>query len=164
MASIPSFDANLQSEALPEQRFNMVTGGSYELGSVMKIFTNAAAFEHNLINMEDVYTVNEPIKYGKFTIKDHDKYGDQMTVKEIFSKSSNIGTVKIAEKLGIYNQKEFLLKFGFLKKVEAEFPGLGRTIYPKNWREINFIWTWNRFNSASFGNGNIGNYEWWIFI
>ena len=99
MASIPSFDANLQSEALPEQRFNMVTGGSYELGSVMKIFTNAAAFEHNLINMEDVYTVNEPIKYGKFTIKDHDKYGDQMTVKEIFSKSSNIGTVKIAEKL-----------------------------------------------------------------
>jgi hypothetical protein len=52
MASIPSFDANLQSEALPEQRFNMVTGGSYELGSVMKIFTNAAAFEHNLINME----------------------------------------------------------------------------------------------------------------
>ena len=146
MASIPSFDANLQSEALPEQRFNMVTGGSYELGSVMKIFTNAAAFEHNLINMEDVYTVNEPIKYGKFTIKDHDKYGDQMTVKEIFSKSSNIGTVKIAEKLGIYNQKEFLSKFGFLKKVEAEFPGLGRTIYPKNWREINLF-------TISYGHG-----------
>jgi cell division protein FtsI (penicillin-binding protein 3) len=99
MASIPSFDANLQSEALPEQRFNMVTGGIYELGSVMKIFTNGAAFEHNLINMEDVYAVSEPIKYGRFSIKDHDKYGDQMTVKEIFAKSSNIGTVKIAEKI-----------------------------------------------------------------
>jgi cell division protein FtsI (penicillin-binding protein 3) len=40
MVSLPSFDANLQNEATMEQRFNMITGGSYELGSVMKIFAS----------------------------------------------------------------------------------------------------------------------------
>lgn len=146
LVSLPSFDPNLQSDATSDQRFNMVTGGSYELGSVMKIFTNAAAFEHNLIKMEDVYNVSEPIKYGKFSIKDHDEHEAKMSVKEIFTKSSNIGTIKIAEKLGIYNQKEFLSKFGFLKKVDADFPGLGRVIVPKSWREINMF-------TISYGHG-----------
>jgi cell division protein FtsI (penicillin-binding protein 3) len=147
MVSLPSFDANLQNEATMEQRFNMITGGSYELGSVMKIFTNAMAFEHNLINMEDVYSVAEPIKYGRFSIKDHDKHDGNMTVKEIFTKSSNIGTIKIAEKIGIQNQKEFLNKFGFLKKVDAEFPGLGRIMAPlKNWSEISLY-------TISYGHG-----------
>ena len=71
LVSLPSFDPNLQSDATSEQRFNMITGGSYELGSVMKIFTNAAAYENNLINMDDVYNVSEPIKYGKFSIKEN---------------------------------------------------------------------------------------------
>lgn len=146
LVSLPTFDANLRNDALPEERFNMITGGSYELGSVMKIFTNAAAFEHDLIKMEDIYNVAEPIKYGRFSIKDHDKHEDKMSVKEIFTKSSNIGTIKIAEKLGIYNQKEFLTKFGFLKKVDAEFPGLGRTIAPKVWRDINMF-------TISYGHG-----------
>ena len=146
MASLPSFDANNQSEFNAEHRFNMITGGSYELGSVMKIFTNAAAFEHDLIKMEDVFAVGEPIKYGRFSISDHDKHEDIMNVKKIFTESSNIGTIKIAEKLGIYNQKEFLSRFGFLKKVEAEFPGLSRPIFPKNWRDINLF-------TISFGHG-----------
>ncbi|MFZ9180742.1 MAG: peptidoglycan D,D-transpeptidase FtsI family protein [Rickettsiales bacterium] len=147
LVSLPSFDANIQSEALPEQRFNMVTNGSYELGSVMKIFTNAMAFEHNLIDLNDIFYVGEPIKYGKFSIKDHDRHKPQMNVKEIFAESSNIGTIKIAEKVGIYNQKEFLGKFGFLKKVEADFPGLGRIMAPtKNWSEISLY-------TISYGHG-----------
>jgi cell division protein FtsI (penicillin-binding protein 3) len=146
LVSLPSFDANLQADVSPEQRFNMITGGSYELGSVMKIFTNAGAFEHDLVKPDDVFMVNEPIKYGRFSISDHDKHEDRMTVREIFSKSSNIGTIKIAEKLGIYNQKEFLSRFGFFKKIEAEFPGLARPIYPKNWRDINLF-------TISYGHG-----------
>jgi len=147
LVSLPSFDANLQNEATMDQRFNMVTGGSYELGSVMKIFTNAAAFEHGLIKMEDMYSVSEPIKYGRFSIKDHDKYEGLLSVKEVFTKSSNIGTIKIAEKLGAQNQREFLEKFGFLKKVDAEFPGLGRIMAPlKNWSEISLF-------TISYGHG-----------
>lgn len=137
LSSLPAFDANIQSDAGSDQRFNRVTSGVYELGSVMKIFTNALAFEKNLVKLTDVYSVADPIKYGRFTIKDHDRGDSEMSVQKIFTESSNIGTVKIAEKIGAGNQKEFLSKMGFLKKLDAEFPGLGRPITPKIWREIN---------------------------
>lgn len=146
LSSLPDFDPNLQYEASADQRFNRVTNGTYELGSVMKIFTNALAFEDGLVKMDDVYNVREPIKYGRFTIKDDHAVKDEMTVGEIFAYSSNIGTVKIAEKIGASNQKDFLEKIGLLKKVETDFPGLGRPIYPKIWREINLF-------TISYGHG-----------
>lgn len=146
LSSIPGFDPNLQNEAGPDQRFNRVTNGVYELGSVMKIFTNAIAFENNLVKMTDVYNVRDPIKYGRFTIKDDHPVKDEMTVGEIFAYSSNIGTVKIAEKIGADNQKDFLEKIGLLKKIDTEFPGLGKPIYPKIWREINLY-------TISYGHG-----------
>lgn len=137
LSSLPEFDPNVQSEAALDERFNRVTNGTYELGSVMKIFTNTIAFEEGLVKMNDVYNVRDPIKYGRFTIKDDHPVKDEMTVGEIFAYSSNIGTVKIADKIGAEKQKDFLEKIGLLKKLDAEFPGMGRPIYPKIWREIN---------------------------
>jgi cell division protein FtsI (penicillin-binding protein 3) len=137
LSSLPDFDPNLQSSAISNERFNRVTNGVYELGSVMKIFTNAVALDKNLVKISDIYNVADPIKQGRFTITDDHKVKDEMTVGEIFSYSSNIGTVKIADKIGIENQKDFLEKIGLLKKLDAEFPGLGKPIYPKKWREIN---------------------------
>jgi cell division protein FtsI (penicillin-binding protein 3) len=146
LSSIPEFDPNLQSDASLDERFNRVTNGVYELGSVFKIFINAIAFEHGLVKMDDVYSVRDPIKHGRFTIKDYHAYKDEMTVAEIFDYSSNIGTVKIADKVGIDRQKEFLSDIGLLKKLNVEFPGLGRPIYPKIWREINLY-------TISYGHG-----------
>ena len=146
LSSIPEFDPNLQNEAASDQRFNRVTNGVYELGSVMKIFTNTLAFEENLVKMSDVYNVRDPIKYGRFTIKDDHPVKDEMTVAEIFAYSSNIGTVKISSKIGVDKQKDFLEKIGLLKKVDAKFPGLGRPIFPRIWREINLY-------TISYGHG-----------
>lgn len=146
LSSLPGFDPNLQNVASSKQRFNRVTNGTYELGSVLKIFTNAIAFEEDLVKMSDVFSVKEPIKYGKFTIEDDHHVKDELTVEEIFADSSNIGTVKIAEKIGVKKQKEFLEKLGLLKKVDTDFPGLGKPIYPKRWREINLY-------TISYGHG-----------
>lgn len=146
LSSLPEFDPNLQSEASLDERFNRVTNGIYELGSVMKIFTNTIAFEDGLVKMDDVYNVRDPIKYGRFTIKDDHSVKDEMTVGEIFAYSSNIGTVKIADKIGAGNQKDFLAKMGLLKRLDVEFPGLGKPIYPKIWREINLY-------TISYGHG-----------
>ncbi len=146
VSSLPDFDPNLQHEASPEQRFNRVINGVYELGSIFKIFTNTTAFDENLIKINDVYNVRDPIKYGRFTINDDHAVKDEMTVGEIFAFSSNIGTVQIAKKIGIDLEKDSLEKFGLLKKVDAEFPGLGRPICPKLWREINLY-------TISYGHG-----------
>ena len=146
LSSIPDFDPNLQNEAGEEERFNRVINGVYELGSVFKVFTNTMAFENNLVKVSDVYNVRDPIKYGRFTIKDDHPFKDEMTVGEIFSHSSNIGTVQIAKKIGVDNQKDFLSKMGLLKRLDTSFPGLGRPIYPKIWREINLF-------TISYGHG-----------
>lgn len=146
LSSLPEFDPNLQNEANSIQRFNRVTNGVYELGSVFKIFTNAMALDHDLIQRSDIYNVKNPIKQGRFTIRDDHYVKDELSVDEIFAYSSNIGTVKIAEKIGVDYQKEFLSKIGLLKKVEADFPGLGRPIYPKKWRPINLF-------TISYGHG-----------
>lgn len=146
ISSLPSFDPNLQQDAISDQRFNRVTNGVYELGSIFKIFTNTNAFEDDLVKMNDVFNVKEPIKYGRFTIHDDHPDKEIMTVKEIFAHSSNIGTVQIARKIGAENQKEFLNAMGLLKKIDTKFPGLGKPIYPKTWREINLY-------TISYGHG-----------
>lgn len=137
LSSIPDFDANSANKAISNEYFNRITNGVYELGSVMKIFTNTIAFEEDLVKPTDIYDISKPIKYGRFTINDDHKVKDKMTVEEIFAYSSNIGTIKIADKIGINKQKKFLAKLGLLKKLDAEFPGLGKPIYPRKWREIN---------------------------
>jgi len=137
VASQPSFDPNRQIEAGQNERFNRATYGVYELGSIFKIFTNTIAFEDNLVKMTDSFDVSTPFKYGRFTIKDDHPMAGYATVAEIFSHSSNIGTIAIAKKIGAKRQKEMLEKFGLLSRIESDFPALSKPIYPKIWREIN---------------------------
>ncbi len=146
MISLPNFDSNIQSEATPNQRFNRITNGIYELGSVCKIFTNTILFEDDLVKMDEIFNVRDPIKYGSFTINDHDHIKDQMTVEEIFRHSSNIGTVEMAKRIGPKRQKEFFKEVGLLDKLEIDFPGLGKPIYPKSWSDISLY-------TISYGHG-----------
>lgn len=137
VASQPNFDANRQIEASQDQRFNRATYGVYELGSIFKIFTNTMAFEDDLVKMTDSFDVTNPVKYGRFTIKDDHPIKGYATVAEIFAHSSNIGTIEIAKKIGIERQKRMLEKFGLLTRIESDFPAMSKPIYPKTWREIN---------------------------
>ncbi len=146
VSSQPNFDPNHQIEASQNQRFNRVTYGLYEMGSILKIFTNAIAFEDNLVKMSDSFDITNPIKYGRFTIRDDHPIKGFATVSEIFAHSSNIGTIEIAKRIGVSRQKEMLGKFGLLSRIESDFPALSRTIYPKTWREINLY-------TISYGHG-----------
>jgi cell division protein FtsI (penicillin-binding protein 3) len=137
ISSLPSFDPNHQESAKSNEKFNRATYGVYELGSIFKIFTNAIAFEDGLVRMDDVFDVTNPIVYGKYTIKDDHPIKGFASVEEIFAKSSNIGTIEIAKKIGAKRQKVMLGRFGLLSRIKSDFPALSRTIFPKRWREIN---------------------------
>jgi cell division protein FtsI (penicillin-binding protein 3) len=137
IASQPSFDPNHQEHAKSNEKFNRATYGVYELGSIFKIFTNAIAFEDDLVRMDDDFDVSNPIVYGRYTIEDDHPIKGFANVAEIFAKSSNIGTIEIAKKIGTKRQKEMLEKFGLLTRIKSDFPALSRPIFPKKWREIN---------------------------
>lgn len=137
LSSLPDFDLNDQSAAKDNAKFNRATYGLYELGSVFKIFTMAQAFEEKAVNLNESFSVKDPIRFGKFSIDDDHKDKDILTTTEVFTHSSNIGSVKIIQRIGPERQKKFLQKIGLLDKIKTDFPSLGSPMFPRSWREIN---------------------------
>lgn len=146
LSSLPNFDPNNQGSATNNEKFNKATYGVYELGSVFKIFNHALAFENNLIESGEIFDIKKAIKFGRFKIDDDHKDKDKLTTEEVFTESSNIGSVRISQRFEKNQQKEFLDKIGLLQKINTDFPSLGTPIYPKRWGKI-------RSATISFGHG-----------
>jgi cell division protein FtsI (penicillin-binding protein 3) len=146
LVSLPDFDPNVLSSLTPENFFNYATLGSYELGSTFKPITFVAAFEKGLIKMDSKFDASTSIKVGRFTITDYHPENRWLNVPEIMMYSSNIGTARIAEKLGAENLKEVFRKLGFNAKSEIE-------IQEKSLPRIPKIWGESTLYTASFGHG-----------
>ncbi|MCM8761968.1 MAG: penicillin-binding protein 2 [Candidatus Omnitrophica bacterium] len=123
LANIPEYDPNNPGKFSPSDRRNRAVTDLFEPGSTFKIVTAAAAIEEKVISPDDIiYCEN-----GKWFIRNHylrdvHQYG-ALKVSEIIEKSSNIGTVKIAMKLGEEKLYEYCKKFGFGKPTEIDLPG-----------------------------------------
>jgi cell division protein FtsI (penicillin-binding protein 3) len=131
MTSMPSFNPNVAGNNTPDQLFNRVTNGVYELGSTFKPFTVAMAMDSGVVkSMGQMYNCpNELNVYGQ-TVHDTHPFGRACSVAEIMMESSNIGTAQIADQVGRDRQKAFLGKMGFLDKVQIELKERGRTLTP----------------------------------
>ena len=88
-----------------------ITKGVYELGSVFKTFTIAAALENKVVNSNTIFkNLETSLTCDKHKISEHDKLPSNLSVEQILVRSSNIGSVKIAQKVGIENYKKFLTR------------------------------------------------------
>ncbi|HEX8046182.1 peptidoglycan D,D-transpeptidase FtsI family protein [Rhizobium sp.] len=146
MASAPDFDPNYPNESASEGWLNRMTNGTFEMGSTFKTFTMAMAFDSGKVTMRDAFDATNPIRIGGFTIKDFHGQRRVLTVPEIFQYSSNIGTAKIADLVGIDGHKEFLTRIGLLTKLNTELPEVKMPSQPRVWKKINSI-------TISFGHG-----------
>ena len=154
MASLPDFDPN--DRPLPPARglpsdspiFNRAVQGLYELGSTFKIFTVAQAMDLGLINPSTIIDTKGPLRWGKFRIRDFRNYGPELSVSEVIVKSSNIGTARIAQMIGVRRQQEFLGKLGFLKPTTLEVIEAPNAVplQPKKWSELSLM-------TISYGHG-----------
>ncbi|HEY4163260.1 MAG TPA: penicillin-binding protein 2 [Dongiaceae bacterium] len=139
LVSLPDFDPAQPGDAEADARFNRATLGVFEMGSVFKIFNSAIALDYGTATMASSYDATHPIKIGGFTI--HDFHGKDrfLSVPEIFTYSSNIGSAKMADVFGGEVQQAYLGKFGLLDKSPIELPEVGDPHYPKpkNWKRIN---------------------------
>ena len=145
MVSLPDFDPNKNSDPNDKARFNMITSAAIEPGSSAKLFNTAMALEHG-ISPFALFDARFPLKIGRFTIHDFQGKARIMTVEEILKYSSNIGSAKIALKVGTTGQKKFFKKIGLLDTVSCELLETQRPLYPKQWGEANTI-------TISFGHG-----------
>lgn len=110
--------------------------GSYEPGSTFKLISLMAAMEDGLTDTSTVYdTGNGVWKYRNRTIYDSDyRYGGhgELTVKQIFEKSSNVGVAKIITKAYEKNPEKFVDRiygFGLNKPLELELKGEGKPYF-----------------------------------
>jgi cell division protein FtsI (penicillin-binding protein 3) len=139
MVSLPDYDPNHREQALDKDRLNRMTSGVYELGSVFKVFTAAAALDGGSASTRSSYDASQPIRVGRFTIDDFHGKKRRLTVPEIFIYSSNIGAAKMALDLGIERHKAFLGKLGMLSRLATEIGDSAAPIIPSPWGRLNTI-------------------------
>ena len=139
MVSLPDYDPNYREQALDKDRLNRMTSGVYELGSVFKVFTLAAALDGGSATMRSSYDASQPIRVGRFTIEDFHGKNRRLTVPEIFIYSSNIGAAKAALDLGIERHKAFLGKIGLLGRLSTEIGETAEPLIPSPWGRLNTI-------------------------
>ncbi|HTS41322.1 MAG TPA: penicillin-binding protein 2 [Xanthobacteraceae bacterium] len=137
MVSLPDYDPNDLKQVTDPTRFNRLTAGVFELGSTYKALTVAMALDSGRVSLGSSFDARQPLVYGKFTIEDFHAQRRILTVPEIFTYSSNIGTAKMALSLGIDYHKAFLKKLGQLDRLRTELPENREPMVPKPWMEIN---------------------------
>ncbi|MCM2454090.1 penicillin-binding protein 2 [Rhizobium sp. CG4] len=146
MASAPDYDPNNPAEGAKEGWLNRMSNGTFEMGSTFKSFTTAMALDTGKVRITDSFDASAPIRIGGFTIKDFHGKGRVLSVPEIFQYSSNIGTAKMADVVGIQGHKDFLTKLGLLTRMKTELPEVAMPTQPREWKKINSI-------TISFGHG-----------
>jgi cell division protein FtsI (penicillin-binding protein 3) len=146
MASAPDFDPNNPEEGAKEGWLNRMSNGTFEMGSTFKTFSTAMALDSGKVSINDSFDASRPIRIGGFTINDFHGQRRWLTVPEIFEYSSNIGTAKMIDIVGMEMQKDYLTRFGLLTRMKTELPEVKMPSQPKVWKKINSI-------TISFGHG-----------
>ena len=110
IVSLPDFDPNKRSNITDVNFINRATKGVYELGSVFKTFTLAAALNDNIIQPDTEFKdLKKNIKCGKYTISEYDKkIPSDLTAEQILVRSGNIGSVRIGQSVGLEKFKKFM--------------------------------------------------------
>jgi cell division protein FtsI (penicillin-binding protein 3) len=146
MASLPDYDPNNPYNALEKDRLNRMSAGVFEMGSTFKLFTTAMALDTGQVGLHSTFDASKPLRMGGFTINDFHGKRRVLTVPEIFIYSSNIGTAKMAELVGVEGHRAFLKKLGLLDRMQTELPEVAMPTEPKVWKTINSV-------TISYGHG-----------
>ncbi len=147
LVSLPDFNPNKRERISDVNYINRATKGIYEFGSVFKTFTLAAAFDEKIIEPETKFTnLPKSLTCSGFPIREYDnKIPSNLTAEQILIRSGNIGSIRIAQKVGQEKFKLFLSKLGLLEKIDFDIEEVGKP--------INFTWGKCPLATASFGHG-----------
>lgn len=152
MASIPVFDPNkLQNYAgkrcSESPLCNHMVQARYELGSAFKPLSIAAAMDAGVVtSMSERYDATAPLAVAGFRIKDDHPLGRWINVPEILVHSSNIGTARIADKMGAAPLQKLFRSLDFDQRAPIEFNERAAGLWPSNWGRITSM-------TVSYGHG-----------
>jgi cell division protein FtsI (penicillin-binding protein 3) len=127
VANWPTFNPNAASAGTPaEFRMNRAVSALYEPGSTFKLITLAAAFDQGITNPDEVFDCENGATYvAGHKIHDHKRFG-MLSVADILAQSSDVGAIKIAERLGAPKFYDYIRSFGFGTPTGVDLPGESR--------------------------------------
>ena len=146
LISLPDYDLNKRISIDSDVFTNKITLGVYELGSVFKTFTIAAGLENKLINPNTVFkNLESSITCDKYTISEHDKLPKNLSTEQILIQSSNIGAVRIAQKIGVKKYRDFLNSLELLSTISFDLEEIGTP--------LSFNWGKCKLATSAYGHG-----------
>lgn len=138
LANYPSYAPDKRQNLTGEQLRNRALTDTFEPGSTMKPITIAMALEAGRVTPQTlIETGPGRFSIGGFTISDTHNYGT-LTVQGVIQKSSNVGALKIAQKMSPHEMWNTYVALGYGQKPQIEFPGAvsGRLRPWKTWRPV----------------------------
>ena len=146
LISLPDYDLNQRISISDNIYTNKITLGVYELGSVFKTFTIAAGLENKVINPDTIFkNLENSLTCDKYTISEHDKLPKNLSAEQILIRSSNIGAVRIAQKVGVEKYRDFLNSLELLDTINFDLEEIGTP--------LSFRWGKCKLATTSYGHG-----------
>ena len=147
LVSLPDFDLNQRSNITDKNYINRATKGVYEFGSVFKTFTLAAGIHERVIEPDTEFkNLKKKITCGKNIIGEYDQeIPADLTAEEILVRSGNIGSIRIAQAIGIEKFKKFLTKLSLVNSIKFDIDEVGTPVA--------FKWGKCKLATVSYGHG-----------
>ncbi len=146
LVSLPSYNINQREKIEDKKYINKITKGVYELGSIFKTFTVALALENNIVQKETlIENIPKKLKCSIHEITDMKEHPTNLSVEEILVRSSNVGSVILAQKIGEDIFKKFIKNTNLTKSPNIELEEVGAPHKLK--------WNKCKIETISFGHG-----------
>ena len=146
LVSLPNYNINKRININQNYHMNKITKGVFELGSIFKTFTVALGIEEKIFNVDTIIKdIPHKMKCSVHEISDIKKFPENMSVEDILIQSSNLGTVKIAQKIGEKKYRKFIEKLELLNTSSFELDEVG-TPLPFSWNKC-------KLETVSYGHG-----------
>ncbi|WP_167008394.1 penicillin-binding protein 2 [Mumia sp. ZJ430] len=149
LSQLPTFDAEDRSTVTPASMNNRAVQNVYEPGSVQKVVTMAALADAGLVTPQTKVRVPRELRLDGFTISDWWDHGRlKLTATGVIAKSSNLGTIALAQQMDDATLHDYLTKFGFGRTTGVGLPSESRGILAEPER-----WSSAQHATISFGQG-----------
>jgi cell division protein FtsI (penicillin-binding protein 3) len=149
LATVPTFDPNRPAEAAAANITNRALSDVFEPGSTSKVMTIAAVIEEGAAGPLTKMIIPPQLVRPEKTWNDHTPHGTlKLTLNGVLAQSSNIGTIKAAERIGGEKLYSYIKKFGVGEPTGLRFPGESTGYVPPTNK-----WSATSFGTIAFGQG-----------
>ncbi|MGE3874284.1 MAG: peptidoglycan D,D-transpeptidase FtsI family protein [Parvibaculaceae bacterium] len=136
LVSLPDFNPNQENKNFTFDQANRMTSGVFELGSVIKAVSFAMALDYGTANLTSRFDARAPLVIGRAVIHDFQPTRRILSLPEVFTNSSNIGTARMVLGVDVEKHQEFLRRVGLMDRLVTELPENAKPILPKRWGRL----------------------------